>query len=141
MSYFSELYTEIKYPIATEHSAGLRNAQIGAIHAIASHSTLEPLDAAVIVMPTGSCKTTVLMLAPYLLQKSKVLIVTPSAMVRGQIVDDYKQLKTLKAIGVFCNDVTPPIVYEAEHLFSAEQTNDISDADVVIASHQVAASI
>lgn len=62
-------------------------------------------------------------------------------MVRGQIVDDYKQLKTLKAIGVFCNDVTPPIVYEAEHLFSAEQINDISDADVVIASHQVAASI
>lgn len=61
MSYFSELYTEIKYPIATEHSAGLRNAQIGAIHAIASHSTLEPLDAAVIVMPTGSGKTTVLM--------------------------------------------------------------------------------
>lgn len=141
MSYFSELYTEIKYPIATEHSVGLRNAQIGAIHAIASHSTLEPLDAAVIVMPTGSGKTTVLMLAPYLLQKSKVLIVTPSAMVRGQIVDDYKQLKTLKAIGVFCNDVTPPIVYEAEHLFSAEQINDISDADVVIASHQVAASI
>lgn len=141
MSYFSELYTEIKYPIATEHSVGLRNALIGAIHAIASHSTLEPLDAAVIVMPTGSGKTTVLMLAPYLLQKSKVLIVTPSAMVRGQIVDDYKQLKTLKAIGVFCNDVTPPIVYEAEHLFSAEQINDISDADVVIASHQVAASI
>ena len=141
MSYFSELYTEIKYPIATEHSVGLRNAQIGAIHAIASHSTLEPLDAAVIVMPTGSGKTTVLMLAPYLLQKSKILIVTPSAMVRGQIADDYKQLKTLKAIGVFCNDVTPPIVYEAEHLFSAEQTNDISDADVVIASHQVAASI
>lgn len=141
MSYFSELYTEIKYPIATEHSAGLRNAQIGAIHAIASHSTLEPLDAAVIVMPTGSGKTTVLMLAPYLLQKSKILIVTPSAMVRGQIADDYKQLKTLKAIGVFCTDVTPPKVYEAEHLFSAEQTNDISDADVVIASHQVAASI
>lgn len=34
MSYFSDLYTAIKYPIASEHSTGLRNAQLGAIHAI-----------------------------------------------------------------------------------------------------------
>lgn len=141
MSYFSDLYTEVNYPIASEHSAGLRNAQIGAIHAIASHSTLEPLDAAVIVMPTGSGKTTVLMLAPYVLQKSKVLIVTPSAMVRGQIVADYKDLKTLKEIGVFGNEILPPKVYESEHLYNGEQVANISAADVVVASHQVAASI
>ena len=141
MSYFSDLYTAIHYPIASDHSVGLRNAQIGAIHAIASHSTLEPLDVAVIVMPTGSGKTTVLMLAPYILQKSKILIVTPSALVRGQIVDDYKQLKTLKKIGVFCEGVMPPKVYEAEHLYCDEQVNDISSADVIVASHQVAASI
>lgn len=65
MSYFSDLYGLVNYPIASKHSRGLRNAQIGAIHAITSHSTLEPVDAAVIVMPTGSGKTTVLMLAPY----------------------------------------------------------------------------
>ena len=65
MRYFSDLYRAVNYPIASEHSVGLRNAQIGAIHAIASHTTLEPVDAAVIVMPTGSGKTTVLMLAPY----------------------------------------------------------------------------
>ena len=137
----SDLYTAIHYPVASDHSVGLRNAQIGAIHAIASHSTLEPLDVAVIVMPTGSGKTTVLMLAPYILQKSKILIVTPSALVRGQIVDDYKQLKTLKKIGVFCQGVMPPKVYEAEHLYCDEQVNDISSADVIVASHQVAASI
>lgn len=141
MSYFSDLYGLVNYPIASEHSRGLRNAQIGAIHAIASHSTLEPVDAAVIVMPTGSGKTTVLMLAPYVLQKTKVLIVTPSAMVRGQIVEEYKQLKTLKHIGVFHEDVKPPIVYEAEHLFNLGQIDNISCADVVVASHQVAASI
>lgn len=65
MSYFSDLYNSIKYPIASENTPGLRNAQIGAIHAIASHSTIEPIDTAVIVMPTGSGKTAVLMLAPY----------------------------------------------------------------------------
>jgi len=141
MSYFSELYNDVKYPIASDSSVGLRNAQIGAIHAIAAHSTIEPLDAAVIVMPTGSGKTTVLMLVPYVLQKTKVLVVTPSAMVRGQIAEDYEQLKTLKQIGVFDETVLPPTVYEVEHVFSEDQVDLISRADVVVASHQVAASI
>jgi len=141
MSYFSALYEQVKYPIASDSSVGLRNAQIGAIHAIASHATLQPLDAAVIVMPTGSGKTTVFMLAPYILRKEKVLIVTPSSMVRGQISEEYRELKTLKRIGIFEESVTPPIVYEAEHLFSIEQTDDITAADVVVASSQVAASI
>ena len=34
MTYFSDLYTASEYPIASEHSTGLRNAQLGAIHAI-----------------------------------------------------------------------------------------------------------
>ena len=59
MSYFSDFYAKIKYPISSTESLGLRNAQLGAIHAIAAHATLEPNDASVIVMPTGSGKTTV----------------------------------------------------------------------------------
>lgn len=141
LSYFSKYYDAVNYPIASEQSNGLRNAQIGAIHAIASFSTLEPLDAAVIVMPTGSGKTTVLMMAPYVLKKKRILIVTPSAMVRGQIADDYRSLNTLKRIGVLSEDVEPPIVYEAGHLYSPEETSDISSADVVVATHLVAASI
>lgn len=141
MSYFSNNYGAVQYTLASENSVGLRNAQIGAIHAIASYATLEPLGAAVIVMPTGSGKTTVLMIAPYILRKEKVLIVTPSAMVRGQIVDDYKQLKTLKNIGVFNNDIEPPIVFEAEHLYNPEQNECLIAANVVVASDQVAASI
>ena len=141
MSYFSDLYHEVKYPIASNESSGLRNAQLGAIHSIAAHATLDPTDTSVIVMPTGSGKTTVLMLAPYILQKEKVLIVTPSAMVRGQIADEYKKLKTLKRIGVFGDSVSAPNVYEAEHLFNEDQIDSISSANVVIASHRVASSI
>lgn len=141
MSYFSNLYHKVKYPVASGESLGLRNAQIGAIHSIAAHATLEAIDASVIVMPTGSGKTTVLMLAPYILRKEKVLIVTPSAMVRGQIAEEYKKLTTLKRIGVFENDVEPPNVYEADHLFGEDQLDSISTANVVIASHRVAASI
>ena len=141
MSYFSDLYAVVNYPISTDTSLGLRNAQIGAIHAIASHATLNPLDAAVIVMPTGSGKTTVLMMTPFVLRKEKVLVVTPSAMVRGQIADEYQSLQTLKRIGVFSEEVSPPTVYEAAHLYSAEQAENIQAANVVVASHQVAASI
>ena len=83
ISYFSDLYENLRFPIAGGKDVGLRNAQIGAIHAVASYATLNSKDSAVIVMPTGSGKTTVVMMAPYILKKAKVLIVTPSAMVRG----------------------------------------------------------
>lgn len=141
MGYFCDLYSEVKYPIASNETLGLRNAQLGAIHSIAAHATLNPKEASVLVMPTGSGKTTVLMLAPYILQKNKVLIVTPSAMVRGQIVDEYRSMKTLKMIGVFEDGVSAPNVYEAEHLFDEDQLDSILSADVVVASHRVAESI
>lgn len=141
MGYFSNFYSSIRYPIASDNGMGLRNAQLGAIHAIASHSTLESSDAAVVVMPTGSGKTSVFMLAPYILHKSKVMIVTPSAMVRGQIADDYMALRTLKKVGVFDNDIPAPNVFEAEHLFANEHIDSIMRSDVVVASYQVAASI
>ena len=118
MNYFSGMYDRLCYPRASEGSKGLRNAQMGAIHAIAAHSTLKKKEASIIVMPTGSGKTAVLMMAPYVLSKQKVLIVTPSVMVRGQIYDDYKCLQTLKGIGVFGDEVEPPSVFELKNMYS-----------------------
>ncbi|MDU2556015.1 MAG: DEAD/DEAH box helicase family protein [Veillonella sp.] len=141
INYFSDLYDELRFPIADENKVGLRNAQIGAIHAVASHATLNLSDSAVIVMPTGSGKTTVVMIAPYLLKKRKVLIVTPSSMVRSQIVSDYASLKTLKNIGVFSKKVNTPIIYEAKHLYRVTDDEKILNANVVVATHQVASSI
>ena len=141
ISYFSDLYENLRFPIAEGKEAGLRNAQIGAIHAVASYATLNSKDSAVIVMPTGSGKTTVVMMAPYILKKAKVLIVTPSAMVRGQIANDYASLRTLKYVGVFSKDTNAPNIYEAKHLYHIEVDDEILNADVVVATHQVAASI
>ncbi|MCD1147834.1 DEAD/DEAH box helicase family protein [Peptoniphilus sp. KCTC 25270] len=141
ISYFSALYDFIKYPISGEEEFGLRNAQLGAIHAIAANDTLEENGNSMIVMPTGSGKTTVLMMAPYILRKSKVLIVTPSALVRGQIYDDYSKLKTLKRIGVFSKEIVAPRIFEAKKLYADNQLDDIREADVVIATHKVAVSI
>lgn len=38
--YFSKYYNKISYPIDSSKNKGLRNAQIGAIHAIASFFTI-----------------------------------------------------------------------------------------------------
>jgi type I site-specific restriction endonuclease len=56
MSYFSDNYSHLTYPIETKDKPGLRNAQIGAIHAISSHFTVHDKEPAIIVMPTGSEK-------------------------------------------------------------------------------------
>ena len=141
ISYFCDLYDELKFPIAEGNEVGLRNAQIGAIHAVASYATLGSKDSTVIVMPTGTGKTAVVMIAPYLLKKNKVLIVTPSAMVRSQIANDYASLRTLKEVGVFSKDTDTPKVYEAEHMYSQEDEDSILNANVVVSTHRVAASI
>ena len=141
ISYFSKLYDNLRFPTANGEKIGLRNAQLGAIHAVASYATLNSKDSAIIVMPTGSGKTTVIMMAPYILKKTKVLIVTPSALVRGQIANDYSDLKTLKYVGVFSKNISAPKIYEAKHLYSKENDHSIFNADVVVATHQVAASI
>lgn len=67
-NYFKIHYNAVKYPIDSEKSRGLRNAQLGAIHAISSFFTLNKKEAAIVIMPTGSGKTAVLMLTPYLIR-------------------------------------------------------------------------
>lgn len=75
MPYFSDHYPDIRIPKESPHQSGFGNAQIGAIHAVASHFTVHERPA-VVVMPTGSGKTAVLMTVPYLLEATRVLVVT-----------------------------------------------------------------
>jgi superfamily II DNA or RNA helicase len=89
MTYFSENYSKISYPFETADSRGLRNAQIGAIHAIASHFTIHDKEPAIVVMPTGAGKTAVLYLSAYVLQVNRVLVITPGKLVRNQISEGF----------------------------------------------------
>lgn len=145
MSHFSENYDKIILPIADEkkHKIGLRNAQVGAIHAIASFFTLKRDSGAIVVLPTGTGKTAVLQIAPYFLHSSKVLVITPSAMVRNQIYDDYKKLKTLKRINVFQSTFTGPNLYELTKEISSEAEIDetLKDSDVIVATEKCALSL
>jgi superfamily II DNA or RNA helicase len=115
MSYFAELYKDIKYLIESGEARGLRVAQLGAIHSLGSYFTLKK-DPAIIVMPTGTGKTAVLEMTPYITGAKRVLIVAPSRVIRNQLRDNFASLKTLKAIGVLDKDKTCPRVYESRHL-------------------------
>lgn len=74
--YFENHYNKITYPIDSPSEKGLRNAQLGAIHAVSAFYSVNNDIAAIVIMPTGSGKTAVLMLVPYLLRKKRVLVVT-----------------------------------------------------------------
>ena len=140
-NYFEIHYNAIKYPIDSEKSRGLRNAQLGAIHAISSFFTLNKKDAAIVIMPTGSGKTAVLMLTPYLIRKQRVLVVTRSKMVCGQIAEDFSELRTLCVANVFNTSIKKPNVFELEHLYTKEYQKDLEQADVIVATPSCALSL
>lgn len=133
MSYFSTNYGRINYPVATEMAKGLRNAQLGAIYAIGAHFTVNQNEPALVVMPTGSGKTAVLNLTAYMLRAKRVLVISSSVMVRGQIFEEFATLKTLKASNVFFAELPAPAVKEIKSpIKSFEEWNSLRDFDVVI---------
>lgn len=134
MGYFIDNYGKINFPIAKDNAAkGLRNAQLGAIHAISSHFTLYHNEPALVVMPTGSGKTAVLNLSAYELRANRVLVISSSVMVRGQIFEEFSTLKTLKASSVFHKDLPLPNVIEVKSpIKSIEEWENFKNYDVVI---------
>lgn len=109
--YFSNCYSQVQFPLAQGDEAGLRRGQLGAIHAIAGHLTVRH-DPALVVMPTGSGKTGVLMMVPYLQRSKRVLVVTPSRQVRAQIAEGFETLDVLRRLKVVRNDLPRPRVKE-----------------------------
>ena len=131
MSYFSDHYNDLVYP-TIDTGPGLYNAQVGAIHEIASHFTLHERPA-IITMPTGSGKTAVLMMSPYVLKAKRVLVVTPSRLVRDQIADDFCQLATLTDMGALPAAITKPHVKEqSSRITSPDDWAALAEFDVVV---------
>ncbi|MGA9139201.1 MAG: DEAD/DEAH box helicase family protein, partial [Methanocella sp.] len=131
--YFKKQYVHIKYP-KESNGIGLRKAQIGAIHAIASFFTLQNNKSAIIIMPTGSGKTAVITMSPYVLSATKVLVVTPSRMVRGQIAEEFSQLKTICMTTAADTNIEKPTVFEMQHMYNEELLESIKNSQVVVAT-------
>jgi len=69
MRYFSNYYDAVRYPRETEEKKGLRQCQLGAIHAIASHFTNSNYPA-IITMPTG--ERVIIVMGAVCVMKSRV---------------------------------------------------------------------
>ena len=112
MSYFERNYPALAYPVPQGDVPGFRDAQRGALFALGSHFSLRR-DPAIVTMPTGSGKTAVLQASSFLLRAKRVLVMTPSRLVREQIYDDYQELGVLKRLGALPPDLEPPQVFNA----------------------------
>ena len=134
MSFFEDNYANLFLPFPNGENLGLRRPQHGAIHSIAGHFS-NRREQAIVSMPTGSGKTAVLMMTPFFLQAKRVLVLTPSRLVRNQIFEDFSELKTLRKVGCFGESVLNPKIREVQNKLSSEAYwNSLEAADVVIAT-------
>ena len=79
--------------------SGLRTAQAGALHAIASHWTLGQ-DPAIVVMPTGTGKTEVMIAAAVAGACDRLLVIVPTDALREQTGRKFQTYGLLRQIGV-----------------------------------------
>ncbi|HPQ72007.1 MAG TPA: DEAD/DEAH box helicase family protein [bacterium] len=136
MSYFEEHYPDFKYPLQSATNPGFRLAQLGAIHAAASHFVTRS-DPGIITMPTGSGKTAVLISTAYILRASRVLIITPSRLVREQIAEEVRTLATLRLAGALGDEIPAPRVFSVKkRITSLTEWESLKEYDVVVGTVQ-----
>lgn len=136
MSYFKDHYQSFRYPLKDNNINGLRKAQLGAIHSIAGHFSNKK-EPAIVTMPTGSGKTAVLNASAFLLQANRILIITPSRLVREQITDEISNLITLKETEALPQDLeTPRVLSVRNRIVTIEEWESMREYDAVVATVQ-----
>jgi superfamily II DNA or RNA helicase len=117
-------------------AAGLREAQVGALMALAAHATISQ-EPAQIVLPTGVGKTAVAVLAPYLLRSKRALVVVPSKLIRSQVDAAFRDQDRAVAAGILPKRKVTPEIGLAVHRATAEQWSAWRQVDVVIGTPAV----
>ncbi|MDE0603255.1 MAG: DEAD/DEAH box helicase family protein [bacterium] len=114
----------------------LRKAQLGAMHALASHF-FRSSKPAIVVLPTGVGKTAVAQAAPFVLEDvSRVLVVVPSKVLRSDAAEGFRTLAELKKTSLIPVLHQCPVVHE---LKARPPGWEFADAcDVVVATPQSA---
>ena len=92
---------------------GFRVGQLGAMHAVLAHESVHD-DPAIVCLPTGYGKTSLMMALPLLLAAQRVLVVEPSNALRRQVFSHFRELSTLRRIGAISDDVPNPKVLRLE---------------------------
>ena len=89
---------------------GFRPAQSGALGALRAHWTLRSQETAVIVMPTGTGKTEVMLAAAVDHRCSTLLVVVPTDALRVQTTAKFRELGILKKLRVIDAEYLLPVV-------------------------------
>ena len=113
---------------------GLRPPQIGALHAIGMHWSLQKIPATV-VMPTGTGKTETMIAAMVGEIRGTVLVVLPSTALRSQTQSKFETLGLLRELGVISESIRNPIVgVMARRPRTADDLDILKECHVVIAT-------
>ncbi len=88
---------------------GFRPPQIGALHALAAHSTLGEREA-LVVMPTGTGKTEVMLAHCVMSSPKRLLVLVPTDALRSQTVDKFTGLGVLHKFDIVTKSVRRPVV-------------------------------
>lgn len=85
----------------------LRRGQLGAIFAAGAHfsTSREP---AILSLPSGAGKSGVMTALPFILSSGRVLVVTPSKLLRGQAASEFSSLTVLRRTDVANADLISP---------------------------------
>jgi superfamily II DNA or RNA helicase len=84
-------------------------------------------------MPTGSGKTAVLMMLPFFERANRVLVVTPSQLVRNQIAEGFASLDLLRKLGVLPAGAPNPSVCELKaQVSNAADWEALREYEVVV---------
>ncbi len=107
LSYRSEIKKEDGTVLPDQ--VGLRPPQLGALHAIGAHWSLEH-QPATIVMPTGTGKTETMLAALAAFGRTPLLVVVPWDALRAQTAQKFLTFGLLRKLKVLPEDVLNPIV-------------------------------
>jgi superfamily II DNA or RNA helicase len=133
--YFRRFYDRLSYPIGQDGKIGFRAAQIAAIQAANSHLYSKPTLPAIVVMPTGSGKTAVMNALAFTQRAQRVLVLTPSRLVREQIAEGFGTLSDLREVGAFPQDLPNPKCFSTRGRVGSDQAwEDLRAYDVVVAT-------
>lgn len=111
---------------------GFRPGQLGAMHAVLAHESVHD-DPAIVCLPTGYGKTSLMMALPLLLAARRVLVVEPSDALRRQVSSHFRELSTLRRIGAISDEIPNPEVLKLEgRLEDATAWEALAGQDVVV---------
>ena len=133
---FSYVEEDIKRGIV-----GLRNPQIGAIHAVHAHWSVSS-KTATIVMPTGTGKTETMLGILVSARCPKLLVVVPTDALRNQLASKFLTLGILKepSCSVINENAKYPIVCTLQHIpHTPEEVDEIFKQSLVIVTTSIIA--